>query len=103
MLEHEDAGPWAVDVWGPENSPRVVIQSEDFTSDVALIVDGDFASLEDKMRYAEKLAARLNVDLKLISQSLRTAVTQNDHDMLMTGEELRECRQALEILEKLHM
>ena len=31
--------------------------------------------------------------------ALRMAVQQNDHDMLMTGEELRQCRAALQKLE----
>ena len=33
--------------------------------------------------------------LDQLAEALRTAITQNEHDMLMTGEELRECSKAL--------
>jgi hypothetical protein len=60
-----DRGPWRVNEWDAERDkrgalPRVVLQSDDFNHDVALIVTGDFYSLEQKKRYAYLLADRMN-------------------------------------------
>lgn len=49
-----DHGPWTVSEDGR------VIQSDDFTHDVALTVSGDFASNADRRAYSEELAKRLN-------------------------------------------
>lgn len=40
---------------------NVVIQSNDFTHDVMLIVDGDFRDDGQKLKYAEEIARRLNL------------------------------------------
>ena len=56
--EIKDPGPWQVGMW--HNPNRVVIQSDYFEFDVALIVDGDFRDLEEKVLYAEMLADKLN-------------------------------------------
>lgn len=60
-----DAGPWVAGRCGPRRGDddaddRVYLQSEDFTHDVRLYVDGDFAGVEDRLAYAEALAARMN-------------------------------------------
>ena len=54
---NDDLGPWFVNEW---SNNKVVLQSDDFTHDVALIVTGDFESHEQKLQYATKLAARMN-------------------------------------------
>ncbi len=56
-----DRGPWLVNEW---SNDRVVLQSDDFAHDVALIVDGDFAGYEDKLDYAKRLANWLNERLQ---------------------------------------
>lgn len=55
-----DRGPWMVNTW-PDG--RVVLQSDDFKHDVALIINGDFGSREDKQTYATALAAWMNANL----------------------------------------
>lgn len=61
--EVKDEGPWHVDVWGPREghiSPRVVLQSDDFTFDAALEISGDFVCHEQKLKYAQFIADQLN-------------------------------------------
>ena len=57
-------GPWQVDDWG---DGKIVLQSVFSENDVALIINGDFTSLEDKYEYAIQLASRMNIGLRLIS------------------------------------
>ena len=61
-VDEQDRGPWEVNTW-PSNvdgqDDRVVLQSDDFHHDVALIVTGDFADIDSRIRYAEWLAKRL--------------------------------------------
>ena len=38
---------------------------------------------------------RLHVQRDALLEALKLAVRQNEHDMLMTGEELRQCRAAI--------
>lgn len=52
-----DTGPWTAVRW---RDGRVVIESDDFTHDVALVVTGDFADIEQKISYAQMIAERLN-------------------------------------------
>lgn len=52
-----EKGPWMVNDWG---QGRFVIQSQDFTHDVALEISGDFGSLELERAHAEEIARRLN-------------------------------------------
>jgi hypothetical protein len=52
-----EKGPWQVNDWG---QGRIVIQSDDFTHDVALEISGDFGSVEREIAYAEEIARRLN-------------------------------------------
>jgi len=64
-MEHEklgisspDKGPWHAQEW-PDG--RIVLQSDDFEHDVALVVTGDFDG--DKMHYTEQLAEWMNSNL----------------------------------------
>lgn len=59
----DDTGPWIVGTWRAENPQglqRVVLQSDDFTHDVALVVSGDFEDFDQKLAYAKRLAERMN-------------------------------------------
>lgn len=59
-----DRGPWVVQLWPGSDlggkHERVVLQSEDFRHDVALIITGDFEDLDQKKQYALDLATALN-------------------------------------------
>lgn len=55
----KENGPWAAGVTD-ENQQRVFIQSDDFTHDVRLYVDGDFESKQQRLEYAKEIARRLN-------------------------------------------
>lgn len=58
-----DRGPWHIDVWSPRDgstSIRIVLQSDDFNHDAALEISGDFATQEQKMKYAEFIRDQLN-------------------------------------------
>lgn len=46
-------------------------------------------------RATDPRVAALNERVRGLENALRIAVTQNEHDMVMTGEELRQCRAAL--------
>lgn len=43
-----------------QDNGRVYVESDDFTHDVRLYVNGDFASNEQKLAYAAEIASRLN-------------------------------------------
>ena len=62
-----DKGPWMVNKW---SGGRVVLQSDDFEHDVALVVDGDFGSHEEKLAYANALAAWMNANLPAPSRAV---------------------------------
>ena len=51
-----ERGPWRAG----NNRVDYFIESDDFTHDVRLYINGDFESDEQKMDYAEELAKRLN-------------------------------------------
>ena len=60
MSEIVENGPWRV---GREKSFvgwDTFVESEDFTHDARLIVDGDFEGPEQRLAYAEEIARRLN-------------------------------------------
>ena len=57
MKVHPDKGPWEVRTW---SDGRVVLMSDDFRHDVALVVTGDFWDDEQKRGYAALLADKLN-------------------------------------------
>lgn len=52
-----DVGPWSA---GTTNDGRAFLESSDFTHDVRLYVDGDFAWSGDKLNYAKGIAQQLN-------------------------------------------
>lgn len=60
----KDKGHWSVVVGS--NRPfghltaQIYLQSDDFTHDVMLKIDGDFTNSDEKMEYARYLADRLN-------------------------------------------
>ena len=64
----EDRGPWNVIDW----RSTVAVMSEDFTHDVILEINGDFANLEQKRKYAEGIAHQMNAlnDHKVGSRKL---------------------------------
>lgn len=51
-----EKGPWRA----VEENGKAFIESDDFTHDVRLYVDGDFANAEQKLAYAAEIARRLN-------------------------------------------
>jgi len=53
----QENGPWEVNEWKDD---RLVLQSDDFTHDVALEISGDFTTPEEKREYAEEISRRLN-------------------------------------------
>ena len=54
------------------------------------------SELLDRLEAAEKRTAKLEERCAVLTDSLRLAVRQNNHDMLMTAEELRSCEVTLE-------
>lgn len=52
-----DIGPWSA---GTTSDGRAYLESSDFTHDVRLYVDGDFAWSGDKLNYAKGIASQLN-------------------------------------------
>lgn len=67
-----DAGPWTVREWVRPGS--IALQSKDPRHEVALIVDGAFDSPEQRLAYANELAAWLNQQLaQPASQTVATA------------------------------
>lgn len=52
-----DAGLWEA---GQTDDGKVFLQSDDFDHDVRLYVNGDFASMEDRLQYANILAVWMN-------------------------------------------
>jgi hypothetical protein len=83
-----DKGPWKA-MQG--NDSRWNVYSDDFTHDVSLMVNGDFGNVEDRKRYCEWLAARLNGE----SRALETAcehpvigVTGDKHQCASCGVEV---------------
>lgn len=60
-----DKGPWKAAVSGG----KVFVESDDFTHDVRLYVNGDFRDEAQNLAYAERLADQLNSILWLQSQN----------------------------------
>jgi hypothetical protein len=55
-----DKGPWKLFYGLAPRRELIGLQSDDFEHDVTLKVSGDFYDLEQKERYCNWLAARLN-------------------------------------------
>lgn len=62
-----DQGPWAVREWSRPGS--VALQSKDLRHEVALVVDGVFDSYEERVTYANELAAWLNQQVAQSAES----------------------------------
>lgn len=62
--ECPDRGPWVVSSW---RNGRVAIQSVEGVEDAALEVSGNFAGVEDRTAYANKLCSWLNAQVKRLS------------------------------------
>ena len=56
----EDKGPWHSGI--TQDGKRHFVESDDFTHDVRLYVDGDFADDTQKAIYTKSLAAKLNAE-----------------------------------------
>jgi hypothetical protein len=61
---------------------------------LADVIEADPASKTHHYEAAAELR-RLHKVIEELLEALKLAVRQNDHDMLMTGEELRICRAAI--------
>jgi hypothetical protein len=83
-----ETGPWEVKVW-PDK--RVVVDSDDFTHDVSLIVCGDFESDEQRMQYARMICERLNT----APQPDDTAIQPDWNQLEAAQESLREHMQMI--------
>jgi len=57
--KHMDKGPWRV-VTTPPPETGTYLESDDFTHDVRMKVQGDFATVADRELYALALAEALN-------------------------------------------
>jgi hypothetical protein len=69
----QDRGPWTA---GQTEERRVYLDSDDFEHDVRLYIDGDFASTEDRLKYAKGLAKQLNGDLDNALETFLVELTQ---------------------------
>ena len=61
-LDLKDVGPWRVGQ--NEDEREVFLQSDDFTHDARLYINGDFEDVADQLAYAREMAARLNGSLR---------------------------------------
>jgi hypothetical protein len=83
-VDEQDRGPW---VAANRKRDIVVLQSEDFHHDVALILSGDFKDFASKMRYAEWLSSLLT---KACS-SQRSPDTSSAVKPVLVANELKTC------------
>jgi hypothetical protein len=65
MADISETGPWNVsvhtkDIVGEKTKHVVYLMSDDFTHDAALEITGDFANIEQRIEYANRLAERMN-------------------------------------------
>jgi hypothetical protein len=53
---------WYVEIWPAKGAAveRIVIMSNNFDHDAALVLSGDFATRDDKIAFADELAEKLN-------------------------------------------
>ena len=59
-MQIEERGPWNARQQGDDHIKGVFVESDDFTHDVRLYVNGDFTNTEQRFAYAEEIAKRLN-------------------------------------------
>jgi len=57
-----ERGPWKAIT---TSDKRAAVESDDFTHDVRLYVDGDFADMDQRMSYARAVATALNAAMPL--------------------------------------
>lgn len=55
-----ERGPWKARQQSDDHLKGIFVESDDFTHDVRLYINGDFASTEQKLAYADEIAKRLN-------------------------------------------
>lgn len=65
---HFDCGPFCVGLDEPDG--KIFVESEDFTYDTRLYIDGDFGTRATKLLYAINIADRLNGDNPAPSRTL---------------------------------
>ena len=58
MKVFNDKGPWIAGK--TQDGKRVFVESDTFTHDVRLYIDGDFEDISQKLDYATEIAQRLN-------------------------------------------
>jgi hypothetical protein len=58
--EVDERGHWNARQQGDNHVKGVFVESDDFTHDVRLYVNGDFANMEQRLAYADEIAKRLN-------------------------------------------
>ena len=66
-LKYLDKGPWRARKQTKKYGGRVFIESDDFTYDVRLYVDGDFEDTKHQLAYAKALAKFLNSALGVVA------------------------------------
>jgi hypothetical protein len=78
------------------NELRMLMQDFKLAGSPMFVQTAQMGELLDRLEAAEKRTTKLEERCAVLTDSLRLAVRQNDHDMLMTAEELRSCEVALE-------
>ena len=92
MSKQHTPGPWKV-----RNSREVFCGNKRVCS--ANAASREPLNMKDDLDVSSA-NARLIAAAPDLLESLKLAVRQNEHDMLMTGEELRQCRAAIEAVEE---
>ena len=95
MTKHTP-GPWSV---LPEECDRPYIRIRGTIAGgrykVANVLTPVYEGVHEREAQETRANARLIAAAPDLYKALALAVRQNEHDMLMTGEELRQCRAAL--------
>ena len=78
------------------NELRMLMQDFKLAGSPMFVQTAQMGELLDRLEAAEKRTTKLEERCAALTDSLRLAVRQNNHDMLMTAEELRSCEVTLE-------
>ncbi len=78
------------------NELRMLMQDFKLAGSPMFVQTAQMGELLDRLEAAEKRTTKLEERCAVLTDSLRLAVRQNNHDMLMTAEELRSCEVTLE-------
>ena len=78
------------------NELRMLMQDFKLAGSPMFVQTAQMGELLDRLEAAEKRTTKLEERCAVLTDSLRLAVRQNSHDMLMTAEELRSCEVTLE-------